>query len=247
MPAKPRAFATAADFRRWLEQHHDSAPELVVRLFKTKASHRGMGYKAALDEALAFGWIDGHVKRLDDDHIASSRDLDFKQKFLEVTGGLGLDVVLDSLARETQTWRAQVGYRDMLERPIATSATWNLAKAEPVLIDNLPATRGRARTIAWDLRFGGGAGPFHLFPSEALYEIEAFPRTKQVTPWPDARFDGRVVVDGREWKIESWRGMQGHNWGRGHALRYAWAQVNAFADAPGTFFEGTSAQLKADL
>jgi len=53
-----------------------------------------------------------------------------------------------SLARETQTWRAQVGYRDMLERRIATSATWNLAKAEPVLIENLPATRGRAREFS---------------------------------------------------------------------------------------------------
>ena len=37
---------------------------------------------------------------LDDDHIASSRDLAFKEKFLEVTGGEGVDVVLDSLARE---------------------------------------------------------------------------------------------------------------------------------------------------
>src|SRR5213079_1354262 len=37
---------------------------------------------------------------LDDGHIASSRELDFKQKFLEVTGGHGMDVVLDSLARE---------------------------------------------------------------------------------------------------------------------------------------------------
>jgi polyketide synthase 12 len=32
------------------------------------------------------------------DHIASSRDLDFKQKFLEVAGGDGLDVVLNALA-----------------------------------------------------------------------------------------------------------------------------------------------------
>ena len=37
---------------------------------------------------------------LDDDHIASSRTLEFKEKFLEVTGGKGMDVVLNSLARE---------------------------------------------------------------------------------------------------------------------------------------------------
>ncbi len=34
------------------------------------------------------------------DHIASSRDLEFKQKFLEVTGGEGVDVVLNALAGE---------------------------------------------------------------------------------------------------------------------------------------------------
>ncbi|WP_425580099.1 type I polyketide synthase, partial [Streptomyces iranensis] len=37
---------------------------------------------------------------LDDDHIASSRTLDFEKRFLDVTGGRGMDVVLDSLARE---------------------------------------------------------------------------------------------------------------------------------------------------
>ena len=37
---------------------------------------------------------------LDDDHIASSRDLEFEEKFLETTGGEGVDVVLNSLAGE---------------------------------------------------------------------------------------------------------------------------------------------------
>jgi polyketide synthase 12 len=37
---------------------------------------------------------------LDQDHIASSRELEFKQKFLAVTDGEGLDVVLNSLAGE---------------------------------------------------------------------------------------------------------------------------------------------------
>ncbi|WP_375341025.1 SDR family NAD(P)-dependent oxidoreductase [Kitasatospora purpeofusca] len=37
---------------------------------------------------------------LDDAHIASSRSTDFAEKFLTATGGRGVDVVLDSLARE---------------------------------------------------------------------------------------------------------------------------------------------------
>jgi acyl transferase domain-containing protein/NADPH:quinone reductase-like Zn-dependent oxidoreductase/NADP-dependent 3-hydroxy acid dehydrogenase YdfG len=37
---------------------------------------------------------------LDDAHIASSRTLEFRQEFLDATGGEGVDVVLDSLAQE---------------------------------------------------------------------------------------------------------------------------------------------------
>jgi NADPH:quinone reductase-like Zn-dependent oxidoreductase/NADP-dependent 3-hydroxy acid dehydrogenase YdfG/acyl carrier protein len=37
---------------------------------------------------------------LDDDHIASSRDLDFRDRFLAATDGEGVDVVLNALARE---------------------------------------------------------------------------------------------------------------------------------------------------
>ncbi|UJW29736.1 SDR family NAD(P)-dependent oxidoreductase [Saccharothrix sp. AJ9571] len=36
----------------------------------------------------------------DDEHLASSRTLEFEEKFLSVTGGRGVDVVLDSLAGE---------------------------------------------------------------------------------------------------------------------------------------------------
>ncbi|WP_165949933.1 SDR family NAD(P)-dependent oxidoreductase [Micromonospora sp. KC207] len=37
---------------------------------------------------------------LDDEHLASSRTLDFEDRFRTATGGAGMDVVLDSLARE---------------------------------------------------------------------------------------------------------------------------------------------------
>ncbi len=112
------------------------------------------------------------------------------------------------------------------------------------------ATRGRVRAaggrlIEWDLRFEALGPPMRLYPSDALYEIQAFPRIKQLSPYPVARFKGIIVVDGTPFDVDGWPGAIGHNWGRGHAFRYAWAQVNAFADAPpGTVFEGASAKLK---
>jgi uncharacterized protein YdeI (YjbR/CyaY-like superfamily) len=41
--------------------------ELMIRLFRVHASHRGIGYKEALDEALCFGWIDGVRRAFDED------------------------------------------------------------------------------------------------------------------------------------------------------------------------------------
>ena len=66
MPS-PKSFRTQEDFRAWLEKNHDKEKELVLRLFKKHALHRGIGYRQALDESLCWGWIDGVLKRLDED------------------------------------------------------------------------------------------------------------------------------------------------------------------------------------
>jgi uncharacterized protein YdeI (YjbR/CyaY-like superfamily) len=62
---KPTHFSTAADFRKWLEQHHARASELWIAFFKKGSGKAGMTYSEAVDEALCFGWIDGIIKRLD--------------------------------------------------------------------------------------------------------------------------------------------------------------------------------------
>ena len=64
---KPRAFATPPDFRAWLEKRHATETELLMRLYKTHARSKGIGYREALDEALCFGWIDGVRRALDED------------------------------------------------------------------------------------------------------------------------------------------------------------------------------------
>ena len=61
----PRTFRSQAAFRAWLAAYHAKSPELLVRLFKTAAAHRGLTYAQALDEALCYGWIDGVRGRCD--------------------------------------------------------------------------------------------------------------------------------------------------------------------------------------
>jgi uncharacterized protein YdeI (YjbR/CyaY-like superfamily) len=63
----PKSFKTQKDFRAWLAKNHDKEKELILRLFKKHAKHRGIGYREALDESLCWGWIDGVVRRLDED------------------------------------------------------------------------------------------------------------------------------------------------------------------------------------
>jgi uncharacterized protein YdeI (YjbR/CyaY-like superfamily) len=54
----PRFFKSQNEWRKWLEKNHAAAAELLVGFHKTKTSNGGLTYKQALDEALAFGWID---------------------------------------------------------------------------------------------------------------------------------------------------------------------------------------------
>ena len=62
METRPTFFSSAADFHRWLAKHHAGERELLVGFYK-KALGRGITYPEALDEALAFGWIDGIRRR----------------------------------------------------------------------------------------------------------------------------------------------------------------------------------------
>lgn len=64
-PMKPRFFATAKDFRTWLEKHHGDTPELWVGFYKKDASRPSITWPESVDEALCAGWIDGLRKSID--------------------------------------------------------------------------------------------------------------------------------------------------------------------------------------
>jgi uncharacterized protein YdeI (YjbR/CyaY-like superfamily) len=60
-----RHFASAAEFRDWLENNHASTNELHVAFHRKSSGRGGLTYPEAVDEALCFGWIDGIVRKLD--------------------------------------------------------------------------------------------------------------------------------------------------------------------------------------
>ncbi len=63
-------FASTAQFRRWLAANATSTEGVWLRLGKKGGAHELINYAQALDQALdqalCFGWIDGHKKPLDE-------------------------------------------------------------------------------------------------------------------------------------------------------------------------------------
>jgi uncharacterized protein YdeI (YjbR/CyaY-like superfamily) len=61
---------TSDQWRKWLDEHHDSESEVWLIFHKQHTGVASISYPDALDEALCFGWVDSLVKRLDDSRYA---------------------------------------------------------------------------------------------------------------------------------------------------------------------------------
>jgi len=66
MPPKPTFFATLADFRAWLEAHHDKLREQLVGFHKKSSGKPSITWPESVEVALCFGWIDGVRKSIDE-------------------------------------------------------------------------------------------------------------------------------------------------------------------------------------
>jgi uncharacterized protein YdeI (YjbR/CyaY-like superfamily) len=63
-------FPAVGDWRAWLEEHHATAPEVWMLYHKKHTGVPSIAWAEAVEEALRFGWIDGLVRRIDDDRYA---------------------------------------------------------------------------------------------------------------------------------------------------------------------------------
>ena len=63
----PIFFDGAEQFRAWLQEHHASETEVWVGMYKKATGRQTLSWPQAVDQALCFGWIDGIVRRIDDE------------------------------------------------------------------------------------------------------------------------------------------------------------------------------------
>jgi uncharacterized protein YdeI (YjbR/CyaY-like superfamily) len=66
VPPRPTFFPTAADFRAWLQDHHDKLRELLVGFHKKDSGKPSITWPESVEVALCFGWIDGVRKNIDE-------------------------------------------------------------------------------------------------------------------------------------------------------------------------------------
>jgi len=65
--ASPAFFATPAEFRAWLDEHHATETELLVGFYKKGSGKPSITWPESVDEALCHGWIDGVRRSLGDE------------------------------------------------------------------------------------------------------------------------------------------------------------------------------------
>ena len=61
------AFASAREFEQWLAKNHAESTGIWLRFFKKNSSVLSVSYDEALDAAICFGWIDGQLKKYDEE------------------------------------------------------------------------------------------------------------------------------------------------------------------------------------
>ena len=63
----PVFFANSTDFRKWLEENHQTETELFVGYYNVGTKKPSINWSESVDEALCFGWIDGIRKSIDNE------------------------------------------------------------------------------------------------------------------------------------------------------------------------------------
>jgi uncharacterized protein YdeI (YjbR/CyaY-like superfamily) len=57
------------EWRNWLTQNHDKTPNVWLTFYKKGSNRKGISLEEAVEEAICFGWIDGKLRRIDEERF----------------------------------------------------------------------------------------------------------------------------------------------------------------------------------
>ena len=142
-PADPTFFATPADFRAWLAEHHATRDELWVGFHKKGSGKPSITWPESVDEALCFGWIDG-VRRSLGDEAYTIRFTPRKQK------STWSAVNIKRVAELTEMGRMQpAGLKAFHAREESNSRIYAYENRHKIGLDPALEERFRANEKAW--------------------------------------------------------------------------------------------------
>ena len=140
---EPTTFERPQDFRAWLEQHHDSEPELWVGYYKKGSGKASMTWPESVDEALCFGWIDGIRKSID----AERYMIRFTPRR---TGSIWSAVNIGRVAALTAESRMRpAGFAAFEARREDRSGIYSYEQRDQATLDPAYERRFRAKKKAW--------------------------------------------------------------------------------------------------
>ena len=67
---RPIHFATAGEWRTWLEANHATEHDVWLMIYKKHAGTPSVMLQEAMQEAICFGWIDSSMQPIDEERYA---------------------------------------------------------------------------------------------------------------------------------------------------------------------------------
>ena len=141
---KPVFFADREAFRAWLDEHHATASELWMGLYKRGSGRPSITWPEAVDEALCFGWIDSVRQRIDDDSYMNRFT---PRKPNSNWSGVNVRRV-EELTKQRRMRAA--GLKAFRERHEDKTATYSYEQRHQAKLDPVQERRFRSKKRAWE-------------------------------------------------------------------------------------------------
>jgi uncharacterized protein YdeI (YjbR/CyaY-like superfamily) len=141
---KPVFFPSPAEFGAWLDQHHETASELLVGFHKKGTGKPSITWPESVEQALRFGWIDGVRRSLGDE----SYTIRFTPRKRTSNWSAVNVAKVEELKR--RGLMAPAGLRAYAARTPERTAVYAFERAEAAVLPPELEGRLRANAAAWE-------------------------------------------------------------------------------------------------